>query len=76
MYAQETRMRSTFQNIARKHHMPIVDATDALKLAASKARLHDPEDWNHLNKAGYTVLSEAILQKLEPLLAKMSKNTD
>jgi lysophospholipase L1-like esterase len=66
-------MRSTFQTLAAKHQIPVIDTTVALRMAGKQELQHGPNDWNHLNETGYRTLSDAILQQLEPLLARMSK---
>ena len=73
MVTQSTLMRSTFQTLAAKHQIPVIDTTDALRMAGKQELQHGPNDWNHLNETGYRTLSNAILQQLEPLLARMSK---
>ncbi len=71
---QSRLMRSTFNEVAQQHQMPVIDTTDAMKLIGKQKLLHGPNDWNHLNKAGYTVLSDAILNQLEPLTGRVRVN--
>ena len=41
-----------------------VDLRPVLQEAAREHVLHGPEDWKHLNQAGYTVLGEAVAREL------------
>jgi hypothetical protein len=42
-----------------------IDATSALRSAASRQPVHGPVDWNHLNEAGYRALGQLVARHLE-----------
>ncbi len=65
-------MRNTFIKMANDKQLPFVDTTDAMQSAAKIKALHGPEDWNHPNQEGYRVMTESIIQQLEPLLVNMT----
>lgn len=73
MLSQSDLMRTSFQSIAAKHQLPVIDTTDALRKAGKQAFIHGPKDWNHLNEMGYRALSNAILEQSEGLDATFFK---
>lgn len=62
-------MRGRAADIAQRHGMAFIDTTSALRAATQTRSLHGPGDWNHLNRHGYEVLSHAVADGLQPLLA-------
>ena len=58
-------MQKHFHEVAASQGLPVIDTTEMLQAAARNQSLHGPEDWNHLNKKGYEVLTEAIMHNLD-----------
>ena len=56
-------MRERFKAIAMQQQLPVIDTTDALRAAATLQPVHGPQDWNHLNRKGYEVLADTIIQQ-------------
>jgi hypothetical protein len=42
-----------------------VDATPALREAATASVIHGPHDWDHLNKIGYETLGTLVATRLQ-----------
>jgi len=42
-------------------HCVFIDPRESIRDASRKGLIHGPFDWKHLNKTGYTVLSEVII---------------
>jgi hypothetical protein len=47
------------------HGARFVDAKPTLRAAASTQAIHGPRDWDHLNRAGYTVLGNLVADHLK-----------
>jgi hypothetical protein len=44
--------------------IPFLDATPALRAAASANVIHGPRDWDHLNEIGYRVLGSQVAARV------------
>jgi hypothetical protein len=51
--------------IAARHGLQHVDSRPPLREEAARRLIHGPRDMNHFNRAGYTVLGEAVLACLQ-----------
>jgi hypothetical protein len=51
--------------VAARHGLRHVDSRPPLREEAARRLIHGPRDWNHFNRAGYTVLGEAALGCLQ-----------
>ena len=54
------RMRDMVARISADQRVDFVDATPALRAAASTSVIHGPRDWDHLNKIGYEALGTLV----------------
>ena len=66
--AKSLQMRTALKDFAQKYDLPIIDATNAMREAATHHALHGPGDWNHPNKYGYESLTTALLNQMRPML--------
>ena len=48
--------------IAKTNNVFYIDARPYIRDEGKKDLIHGPEDWNHLNKKGYTALAEALVE--------------
>jgi len=55
------------QRIALTHGLGFIDSRDRIRTISKKELIHDPNDWLHFNKTGYTALSEALFSLTEQL---------
>jgi len=53
-------IRDLARDIADRQGIPFLDATPALRAAASAQVIHGPRDWDHLNEIGYRVLGSLV----------------
>jgi hypothetical protein len=53
-------IRDLARDTAARQAIPFLDATPALRAAASAQVIHGPRDWDHLNKIGYHVLGSLV----------------
>ena len=60
-------IRGLAQDIAGRQGIPFVDATPALRAAASANLIHGPRDWDHLNEIGYRVLGSLVAAHAKPM---------
>ena len=44
--------------------MQFIDATPALRAAASSSTIYGPNDWDHLNRTGYQVLGALVASQV------------
>ena len=56
-------IRERVQGMAAKRGIDFIDATSALRDAASSELIHGPIDGNHLNRRGYEVLGELLVSR-------------
>lgn len=59
-------IRDLAQDIAGRQGIPFLDATPALRAAASAQVIHGPRDWDHLNKIGYQALGSLVATHMRP----------
>jgi hypothetical protein len=59
-------IRDLARDIASAQGVPFVDATPALRAAASTKLIHGPRDWDHLNEIGYRVLGSLVAGDVHP----------
>ena len=50
--------------ISQKLNISFFDTTRYMQKASSKAYIHGPKDWDHLNELGYRALSDSISEFL------------
>jgi len=60
-------IRDLAQDIAGRQGIPFLDATPALRAAASANVIHGPRDWDHLNEIGYRVLGSLVAAQVRPV---------
>lgn len=53
-------IRDLARDIAGRQDIPFLDATPALRAAASAQVIHGPRDWDHLNEIGYRALGSLV----------------
>lgn len=58
-------IRDLVRDIAGRQGIPFLDATPALRAAASAQVIHGPRDWDHLNEAGYRALGSLVAAHVE-----------
>jgi lysophospholipase L1-like esterase len=59
-------LRRRVGDLAAELELGFVDATPALRAAASRAPIHGPRDDRHFNRHGYEALAGAIAARLAP----------
>ena len=57
-------IRKLVAGISADSGMQFIDATPALRAAASSSTIHGPNDWDHLNKTGYQVLGALVASQV------------
>jgi hypothetical protein len=60
-------IRDLARDIAGRQGIPFLDATPALREAASAQVIHGPRDWDHLKKIGYNVLGSLVAADVQPV---------
>jgi hypothetical protein len=60
-------IRDLARDIAGRQGIPFLDATPALRAAASANVIHGPRDWDHLNEIGYRVLGSLVAAQVRPV---------
>jgi hypothetical protein len=58
-------MRDMVARISADQHVDFVDATPALREAATASVIHGPHDWDHLNRNGYETLGTLVATRLQ-----------
>jgi hypothetical protein len=61
-------IRDMVARISAEQHVDFIDATPALRAAATTNVIHGPHDWDHLNKIGYQVLGTFVAARLRDSL--------
>jgi hypothetical protein len=62
--ARSDALAAAVTTAAREAAMEFLDVRPALRAAARQRLLHGPRDWFHLNRAGQTVLGQAVARQL------------
>jgi hypothetical protein len=57
-------IRDLAQDIAGRQGIAFLDATPALRAAASANLIHGPRDWDHLNEIGYRILGSLVAARV------------
>ena len=65
VYPYSDRICELIAGVAAELRVPFVDTRPRLRSEATRAVLHGPYDWKHLNRRGYELLSEDVLLLLE-----------
>lgn len=60
IYSASQRVCEQVRTLTLARGARFIDMRPALRAAAASAVIHGPQDWNHLNAAGYRVLGEAL----------------
>lgn len=60
-------LRRMTGDLCRRQGVMFIDATDDLRAAAGRERIHGPEDWNHFNEIGYRALGESVVRAMSDL---------
>jgi hypothetical protein len=68
-------MRDMVARISAEQRVDFVDATPALREAASAGVIHGPHDWDHLNRSGYEALGTLLATHLQERPDKRSITT-
>jgi len=68
-------MRDMVARISADQRVDFVDATPALREAASANVIHGPQDWDHLNKIGYEALGTLVAARLQESPEDRSRTT-
>jgi hypothetical protein len=65
IHAASQRICERIREMTMARGARFIDMRPALRAAAAAAVIHGPQDWNHLNAAGYRVLGEALAREID-----------
>ena len=62
IFLQSDKIFSMITTVANSLGVPVYDTRRALRKEAKSQIIHGPKDWKHLNKLGYHIMAEAIVE--------------